>query len=74
METPGGDRVGAVCAISGATLLFIGTHLHPMGADPNDPISAFTEYARDRLWIASHLVQLAGVAANRAYHCQKAVD
>jgi len=55
-----------VCAISGVTLLIIGTYLHPMGADPNDPVAAFTEYALDRLWIASHLLQLAGVAAMMA--------
>jgi hypothetical protein len=47
-------------------LLFIGTYLHPMGADLNDPAAAFAEYARDRLWVASHLVQLAGVAAMMA--------
>jgi hypothetical protein len=34
----------------------------PMGADPNQPIAAFTEYAADHLWVASHLTQLAGVA------------
>ena len=44
-------------------MLSIGTYLHPMGADPNDPDAAFAEYAADRLWVASHLVQLAGVAA-----------
>jgi len=33
-----------------------------MQADPNDPVAAFTEYAADRLWIASHLTQLVGVA------------
>ena len=44
-------------------MLCIGTFLHPMGADPNDPVAAFAEYAADRFWVASHLVQLAGVAA-----------
>jgi uncharacterized membrane protein YhaH (DUF805 family) len=43
-------------------LLFIGTYLHPLGADPNDAQAAFAEYATNRLWIASHLTQLAGVA------------
>lgn len=43
-------------------LLFAGTYLHPMQADPNDAVAAFTEYAADRFWIASHLTQLAGVA------------
>jgi hypothetical protein len=42
--------------------LFVGTALHPMQADPNQPSAAFTEYAADRLWVASHLTQLAGVA------------
>ena len=58
----GGSRTGAVCAVAGSTLLFIGTYLHPMGADPNDAIAAFTEYAADPHWVASHLTQLAGVA------------
>jgi hypothetical protein len=34
-----------------------------MGADPNEPVAAFTEYAADPWWVASHLAQLAGVAA-----------
>ena len=55
-------RSAAVCAIGGSALLFVGTWLHPMGADPNDPVAAFTEYAADRPWVASHLTQLAGVA------------
>ncbi len=63
MQMRNESRVGATCAIGGAVLLFIGTYLHPMGADPNDPAAAFAEYAGDRLWVASHLVQLAGVAA-----------
>ncbi len=60
---PNERKIGAICAIGGAALLCIGTFLHPMGADPNDPVAAFAEYAADRFWIASHLVQLAGVAA-----------
>ncbi|HEY0338368.1 MAG TPA: hypothetical protein VGC70_13585 [Burkholderiales bacterium] len=56
------SRTGAACAIAGPSLLFIGTLLHPMQADPNDAVAAFTEYAADHLWIASHLTQLAGVA------------
>ena len=57
------SRVGATCAIAGAALLFTGAYLHPMGADPNEPVVAFAEYAADRLWVASHLMELAGVAA-----------
>ena len=60
---PNTSRVGATCAIAGAALLFTGAYLHPMGADPNDPVVAFAEYAADRLWVASHLMELAGVAA-----------
>jgi hypothetical protein len=56
------SRAGATCAIGGAALLFVGTYLHPQGADPNEAVAAFTEYAADHLWIASHLTQLAGVA------------
>ena len=54
-------RIGAVAAIAGALTLFVGTFLHPMNADPNDPLAAFTEYAADHHWIASHLTQLFGV-------------
>jgi hypothetical protein len=40
----------------------VGTALHPLKADPNDAVAAFTEYAADRLWVGSHLTQLAGIA------------
>src|SRR5712692_5317788 len=56
------SRIGATCAVLGSVLLLVGTFLHPTGADPNDAVAAFAEYAADRLWVASHLVQLAGVA------------
>jgi hypothetical protein len=56
------DRPAAGCGIGGSVVLLVGTRLHPMRANPNDPVAAFTEYAADRLWIASHLVQLAGIA------------
>ncbi len=32
-----------------------------MDADPNAPLAAFTEYAADGHWVASHLMQLFGV-------------
>ena len=32
-----------------------------MKADPNEAVAACTEYAVDHLWVASHLMQLAGV-------------
>ncbi len=54
-------KFGAVSGVLGAVLLFAGTSLHPMQADPNDPVAAFSEYAADRHWVASHLTQLAGV-------------
>jgi hypothetical protein len=41
-------------------LLLIGTWLHPMSADPNDPTAAFAEYAASSGWVAIHLTQLAG--------------
>jgi hypothetical protein len=56
------SRVAATCAIAGSALLFVGTYLHPQGADPNEAVAAFTEYAADRLWVATHLTQLAGIA------------
>jgi hypothetical protein len=54
-------RCAATCAIAGSGLLFVGTYLHPLKADPNEAVAAFTGYAADRLWVASHLMQLAGV-------------
>jgi hypothetical protein len=56
------NQTGAACAIAGSILLFIGTYLHPMGADPNQAAAAFAEYAADRLWVAGHLMQLGGLA------------
>lgn len=54
---------GAACAIAGSLLLLMGTLLHPMDADPHDSLAAFSEYAADSHWVASHLLQLAGMAA-----------
>ena len=62
MHNPRRDRSLPIAAIGGTILLFAGTWLHPMRADPNVPLAAFTEYTADRNWIASHLMQLAGVA------------
>jgi hypothetical protein len=56
------SHMGATCAFAGSVLLFIGTYLHPMSADPNQAAAAFAEYAADHLWVASHLTQLAGLA------------
>jgi hypothetical protein len=51
-----GNKLTSLTAISGSLFLFIGTFLHPMEADPNVPLAAFTEYAADRNWVASHLM------------------
>ena len=61
MSHPPPSKVGPLAAIGGALLLFIGTWMHPMEADPNVPLAAFTEYAADHHWVASHLTQLFGV-------------
>ena len=55
-------KTGSAAAIIGALALLIATMLHPMTADLGDPVAAFTEYAADRWWIASHLGQFLGVA------------
>src|SRR5437773_8198142 len=55
------SKMAATCALAGSVVLFIGTYLHPLAADPNEAVAAFSEYAADRLWVASHLTQLAGV-------------
>ena len=57
----GRGKIGPISAVTGAILLLIGTYLHPMSADPNVPLAAFTEYAASHIWVASHLLQLAGV-------------
>jgi Domain of unknown function (DUF4386) len=55
------QKTGAVLVILGALGLLIGTLLHPLNADPNDPLAAFTEYAANAPWVASHLLQLLGI-------------
>ena len=55
------SRIGPIAAVAGAVLLFVGTYLHPMSADPNVPLAAFTEYASSEHWVAIHLMQLFGV-------------
>ena len=61
MQLQSNGKFVGIAAIGGVVLLLIGTLLHPMHADPNVPLAAFAEYAADRHWIASHLIQLAGV-------------
>jgi hypothetical protein len=56
-------RIGAISALIGAILLLVGTFLHPIHADPNIPADAFTEYAANQIWLASHLTQFFGVFA-----------
>jgi hypothetical protein len=62
MQSQRDSRIGPIAAIGGAVVLFVGTFLHPMDADPNVPVAAFTEYAAAHHWVASHLMQLFGVA------------
>lgn len=56
-------RMTAALLAAGAVFLVAGTLLHPMGADPADAEAAFSEYAADRTWLWSHLIQMAGMAA-----------
>ena len=53
-------QIGAVSAILGPIVFGLATWLHPMQADPNDPVAAFTEYAAATIWVASHLGQFFG--------------
>jgi hypothetical protein len=55
------SALGSIAGIAGSVLLFVGTWLHPMSADPNVPLAAFTEYAASPHWVAIHLTQLLGV-------------
>lgn len=52
-----------ILPVAGVGLLFAGTALHPMHADPAAPEAAFAEYAADRVWLLSHLMQFLGAAA-----------
>jgi hypothetical protein len=61
MQPEPASRIGPIAAIAGAVLLFVGTYLHPMDADPNVPLAAFREYASSEHWVAIHLMQLFGV-------------
>lgn len=62
MQKKNSYQYNGIFGIVGAISLFVGTLLHPSGADPNNPIAAFTEYAADHDWVAVHLIQLFGVA------------
>ena len=42
--------------------MLVATLLHPLASDPNDPGSAFAEYAHDSHWVWSHLGQFLGIA------------
>ena len=61
LQTLTSCKTGALCAWLGVLMLFTGTMLHPMSADPNQAVAAFSEYAADHHWVGSHLLQLAGV-------------
>jgi Domain of unknown function (DUF4386) len=63
MHTRSTFRLGPPLAVTGVGLLIVGTALHPMQADPAVAEAAFAEYAADRHWVTSHLIQLAGVWA-----------
>jgi uncharacterized membrane protein len=54
-------RIIAAAAGLGALMVIVGTYMHPMNADPNEPLAAFTEYAASRHWVFSHFLQLFGV-------------
>ena len=53
-------RFGGGCGIVGCVIFVAGTLSHPMQADPNDDLAAFTEYAANSSWVASHLMQFCG--------------
>ncbi|MDA2935334.1 hypothetical protein MYX82_13480 [Acidobacteria bacterium AH-259-D05] len=54
-------KLGGLAAILGVLVLFTATLLHPLEAHPGDAPAAFTEYAADQYWVATHLGQLFGV-------------
>jgi Domain of unknown function (DUF4386) len=55
------NHIGGISAIFGVFVLVVGTMLHPMDAPPSDAVAAFSEYSRDKFWVASHLAQCFGV-------------
>lgn len=62
MDRMHGSTFAPIAAITGALFLLAGTYLHPMNTDPNVPLAAFAEYAADHKWVATHLMQLSGIA------------
>lgn len=62
MDRMHGSTFAPIAAITGALFLLAGTYLHPMSTDPNVPLAAFAEYAADHKWVATHLMQLSGIA------------
>ena len=60
-EMAGQKRLGKIAGVSGATLLLLGTFLHPVPDNPNDAGTAFPAYAADQFWVTSHLLQWLGI-------------
>jgi hypothetical protein len=62
-RTPGRTvlRLGAIAAATGVALQIILDHLHPHHEQPNNSVSAFTEYAHAHGWAAVHIGQFLGV-------------
>jgi len=55
-------RLAAVLLVSSFVVLLIAMVFHPSGADPNDHVATFTQYARAAGWTADHLLQFVGEA------------
>ena len=54
-------RLGSVAFIAGIVIAVVSTAIHPTSNDlMNNPV-VFTMYAKDDLWIASHIGQFAGI-------------
>jgi hypothetical protein len=59
----GARRLTVSLLVIGIAALVVGTVLHPGHENPNDALKAFAEYAADRSWLASHVIQLGGMVA-----------
>jgi hypothetical protein len=55
-------RMGSIAFLAGMVIFLVYTHtiLHPSIEDPTNYHVVFAEYAKDELWIASHIGQFAG--------------
>ena len=54
-------RMGSIAFLAGMVIFLVSTISHPGREDPTNHPLVFAEYAEDELWVATHIVQFAGI-------------